>query len=362
MGVSCYLCGRDFGTASFGIHMVSCMERWSREQGGDQEVRQPSPPPGIEQALSGNLKGRQLIEFNRESVALWKALVLKPCSACSRTFFPGQLKKHERACRPNRPMGNPHNGPGRASQLEAGVSYPSYPVKRARSSNKDPLLAGSEMKSETKSGKKGMQNHMEEFLHAVTSKQPNIIEEEAIQKRPGTYCVSRDRSLIPWYRLTSVKNIQASLREFITTIQANSVMMDKDELDELLYMTSLLQTGSPAESRQQRRPSTVSILPPIKKGRKVSSRRRGSDEQISGNGRNGERRGGERGSGERRGCLGGSCFGGEQRTENGGERSRDRRSCFGGEESRKGSILSPLHCSSGPSRSFTYCSLPTVVF
>ena len=322
MGVSCYLCGRDFGRASFGIHMVSCLEKWSREQ-GDATVRQPSPPPGIEQALSGTLKGRQLIEFNRESVALWKALVLKPCSACSRTFFPGQLKKHQAACRPNRPMGNPHKGPGRASQLEAGVSYP---VKRAKSSDNDPLCR--------RSGGKGykMQNQMEEFLHAVTSKQQKLIEEDVVEKRPGTYCVSRDRSFIPWYRLTSVQNIQASLREFITTIQANSVMMDKNELDELLRMTSLLKTGPSAEPRQpQRRTSAVSILPlpPIKKGRKVSSRRRGSEE---------------------RGCR--------------ELKSGERRSCFSsGEVSRKGSLLSPLSGAPGsPSRSFTYCSMPTVVF
>ena len=100
MGVSCYLCGRDFGRASFGIHLTTCRERWSREQ-GDPSVKQPSPPPGIEQALSGTLKGRQLIEFNRQSVALWKALVLKPCSVCSRTFFPNQLAKHQAACNNN---------------------------------------------------------------------------------------------------------------------------------------------------------------------------------------------------------------------------------------------------------------------
>ena len=318
MGVSCYLCGRDFGRASFGIHMVSCLEKWSREQQGDATVRQPSPPQGIEQALSGTLKGRQLIEFNRESVALWKALVLKPCSACSRTFFPGQLKKHQAACRPSRPMGNPHKGPGRASQLEAGVSYP--PKKSTDN--------GSGRSGGNKGNKMGMQNQMEEFLHAVTSKQQKLIEEDVVEKRPGTYCVSRDRSLIPWYRLTSVQNIQASLREFITTIQANSVMMDKNELDELLRMTSLLKTGPSVEPRQQqRRTSTVSILPlpPIKKGRKVSSRRRGSEEGRSG---------------ERRSCL------------------------SSGEVSRKGSVLSPLRISGpgSPSRSFTYCSMPTVVF
>ena len=101
MGVSCYLCGRDFGTASFGIHLTTCRERWSREQGDPSSVKQPSPPAGIEQALSGTLKGRQLIEFNRQSVALWKALVLKPCSFCSRTFFPNQLAKHQAACSNN---------------------------------------------------------------------------------------------------------------------------------------------------------------------------------------------------------------------------------------------------------------------
>ena len=126
----------------------------------------------------------------------------------------------------------------------------------------------------------GIQNQMEEFLQAVTKKTSRIIEEYPVQPRPGTYCVSQDRSLVPWYKLTSVQNIQASLRDFISTIQANSVMMDKQELDELLHMTSLLQTQRPAEPQQLRHQSTDHIqpLPPIRRGMKWSSKERKSED------------------------------------------------------------------------------------
>ena len=241
---------------------------------------------------------------------------------------------NQAACRPNRPMGNPHRGPGRASQLEAGVSYP---AKRARTTNRD--LSKPEPRKESGKGNKmhGIQNQMEEFLQAVTKKTSRIIEEYPVQPRPGTYCVSQDRSLVPWYKLTSVQNIQASLRDFISTIEANSVMMDKQELDELLHMTSLLQTQRPAEPRQLRHQSTDHIqplLPPIRRGIKCSSKERESED-------------------------------GENRA-----RGQDKRKSFvGSQYSRRGSLRSPVRAplrsplrSSGSSGSFTYCSMPTVVF
>ena len=233
---------------------------------------------------------------------------------------------NQAACTPNRPMGNPHRGPGRASQLEAGVSYP---AKRARTTNRD--LSKPEPRKESGKGNKmhGIQNQMEEFLQAVTKKTSRIIEEYPVQPRPGTYCVSQDRSLVPWYKLTSVQNIQASLRDFISTIQANSVMMDKQELDELLHMTSLLQTQRPAEPQQLRHQSTDHIqplLPPIRRGMKWKN-------------------------------------------EDGQNRARglDKRKSFvGSQYSRRGSLRSPvrapLRSPLSSSGSFTYCSMPTVVF
>ena len=30
--VTCYICGRDFGTRSIGIHLPSCTKKWENEQ------------------------------------------------------------------------------------------------------------------------------------------------------------------------------------------------------------------------------------------------------------------------------------------------------------------------------------------
>ena len=36
--VTCYICGRDFGTRSIGIHLPSCVKKWETEQVGGRAV------------------------------------------------------------------------------------------------------------------------------------------------------------------------------------------------------------------------------------------------------------------------------------------------------------------------------------
>jgi len=125
--ISCYLCGRDFGTRSIGIHTPNCLKKWTEEQEGlapNLRKPPPSPPPALEAALAGQLSREELRKYNREAVQRWNQAVLEECIHCKRTFFPHKLGKHQQACTEERPMTNPQAGQGLASRLEALVSYP----------------------------------------------------------------------------------------------------------------------------------------------------------------------------------------------------------------------------------------------
>jgi len=119
--VTCYLCGRDFGSRSLGIHVPNCLKKWEDEQRKlPKKLRLPLPtaPDNLEKALAGELHGNELKEFNIEATKMWNTAVLVPCQHCKRTFFPEKLPKHQKACTQEKPMSNPNSARGVASKLE----------------------------------------------------------------------------------------------------------------------------------------------------------------------------------------------------------------------------------------------------
>ncbi|XP_024942699.1 uncharacterized protein LOC107269633 isoform X2 [Cephus cinctus] len=89
--VTCYICSREFGTASFPIHEPKCMEKWERENNALPSMqRRPKPQrPNVSPRDS---------EWN---AAAWKhsQAQLVPCPKCGRTFLPDRLPVHERCCK-----------------------------------------------------------------------------------------------------------------------------------------------------------------------------------------------------------------------------------------------------------------------
>ena len=63
LGVMCYICGREFGSASITIHLPQCEKKWNIEQ---QKLpkKQRRPPPSkpfeYDTVIGGNLKGKDL--------------------------------------------------------------------------------------------------------------------------------------------------------------------------------------------------------------------------------------------------------------------------------------------------------------
>ncbi|EFN75757.1 Zinc finger protein 474 [Harpegnathos saltator] len=89
--LTCYICSREFGTASFPIHEPKCMEKWERENNSlPPSQRRPRPQrPSVG------------IEHTDWNAAAWEESQeqLVPCAKCGRTFLPERLPIHERSCK-----------------------------------------------------------------------------------------------------------------------------------------------------------------------------------------------------------------------------------------------------------------------
>ena len=63
MPVMCYICGREFGSASIGIHIPQCEKKWNNEQQKlPKKHRRPPPskPFEYDRVIGGDLKGKDL--------------------------------------------------------------------------------------------------------------------------------------------------------------------------------------------------------------------------------------------------------------------------------------------------------------
>lgn len=64
----CYICGREFGTASLDFHLKACKKKWENEQMQKPKHERrpcPEPPKNFDAALSGAASGSyNLDEYN----------------------------------------------------------------------------------------------------------------------------------------------------------------------------------------------------------------------------------------------------------------------------------------------------------
>ncbi|KAG1662781.1 Zinc finger protein 474 [Nymphon striatum] len=95
--VTCYICGREFGSKSIAIHEPHCLEKWRNENDKLPNKRQRQQPvkPDVQYTDNGNVD----VEATRN--ALWKSHLdqLVPCTNCGRTFYPDRLAAHQRGCK-----------------------------------------------------------------------------------------------------------------------------------------------------------------------------------------------------------------------------------------------------------------------
>ncbi|KAM4861368.1 zinc finger protein 475 isoform 2-T3 [Thomomys bottae] len=93
----CYICGREFGSLSIGIHEPQCLEKWRIENSKlPANLRRPEPskPQPVGPSGTGGLQAANEAAFQSAQAQL------VPCMWCGRTFLPDRLLVHQRICKP----------------------------------------------------------------------------------------------------------------------------------------------------------------------------------------------------------------------------------------------------------------------
>ena len=119
VGVVCYICGREFGSRSIGIHEPQCIKKWENVNSKlPKKNRQPRPvkPVDFDEPFSNdpNVKAEQIAKMNLASNVAASGN-LASCRNCSRTFLPDRIEHHEEIC------GKLKMGP--ATALQSGSGY-----------------------------------------------------------------------------------------------------------------------------------------------------------------------------------------------------------------------------------------------
>lgn len=181
--VTCYICGRDFGSRSIGIHLPSCTKKWEQEQEKlPKKERRPIPsaPPDFDKVVKGELKGKALAKVNQQAADEFNEAALEACTFCGRTFMPTALAHHRNACTEEKPMARKSPGESYTAQAKAKVNYPKLKAKSG--ANK-----GAEKDDEAQQKDKG------EVVETVKEKpiEIQIIQQEKKVEKPVTPKVAR---------------------------------------------------------------------------------------------------------------------------------------------------------------------------
>lgn len=99
----CYICGREFGTRSIGIHIPNCEKKWETEQKKlPKSQRRPVPtrPDQFDRVISGEMKSSEIQNYNEKAFDDFNSKALEECSICHRTFLPRPLEIHRKSCKP----------------------------------------------------------------------------------------------------------------------------------------------------------------------------------------------------------------------------------------------------------------------
>ncbi|CAH8510579.1 unnamed protein product [Schistosoma turkestanicum] len=96
----CYICGREYGTRSIGIHEPKCLEKWHRQNNELPPAMRRKPPERPVDLPIKSSNNYDLQKYNEQAMQSSKSLLV-PCSICNRTFNPDRIEVHERICKKN---------------------------------------------------------------------------------------------------------------------------------------------------------------------------------------------------------------------------------------------------------------------
>ncbi|CDW76549.1 UNKNOWN [Stylonychia lemnae] len=127
----CYICGREFGSASLEIHLKTCKQKWENEQAQKPKHERkpiPQPPKNFDDMLAGKVSGEKLEQYNDNALKEYNDKALDRCPNCGRTFIPDRLVVHLRSC--NKAHGkSPDEGPKGGMSSSGGMNSNSSPSK-----------------------------------------------------------------------------------------------------------------------------------------------------------------------------------------------------------------------------------------
>ena len=95
--VFCYICGREFTTASLPIHEPQCLQKWRIENSKlPKNMRRPEPKKPQAVPLTGNGQ----YDAKAMNTAAYEAAQsnLVPCDLCGRSFASDRIQTHTRIC------------------------------------------------------------------------------------------------------------------------------------------------------------------------------------------------------------------------------------------------------------------------
>ncbi|XP_052132048.1 zinc finger protein 474-like, partial [Frankliniella occidentalis] len=115
--VTCFVCGREFGTASLPLHEPQCIQRWT--------LQNTKLPPQWQRSLPEKPVGPITIDdWNKFAWDSSKRADSVQCPNCLRRFCPDRINSHERVCfkkqnvQPGEPQqAQPDSAHGRGSPL-----------------------------------------------------------------------------------------------------------------------------------------------------------------------------------------------------------------------------------------------------
>ena len=105
-GLVCYICGREYGSASFDIHVKQCRQLWiEREKLKPEKQRRPLPvEPKMLGGTSSSASSFDRNALNDEAFKTFNSQALVQCGVCGRTFLPDALLHYQKACTRARPL------------------------------------------------------------------------------------------------------------------------------------------------------------------------------------------------------------------------------------------------------------------
>ncbi|CAD8135043.1 unnamed protein product [Paramecium octaurelia] len=104
----CYICGREYGTKSLGIHIPQCKEMFIVQEMKKPKAERRNPPTtprGLWDLLNKeDITMEDIIAYNNGAFNKYNKEALVACKNCGRTFKPEALEHHTKACTADNPF------------------------------------------------------------------------------------------------------------------------------------------------------------------------------------------------------------------------------------------------------------------